>query len=92
MRTRIVLCSLLVLANAPGALLRAQTRRVADAKITVAVGQPGHPISPTLFGVFFEGINLSADRGLYPELVRIEIIANEMGWKPSSETDAGDRG
>jgi alpha-L-arabinofuranosidase len=40
------------------------------AKITVAVDQPGHKISPTLWGIFFEDINLSADGGLYPELVR----------------------
>src|ERR1035441_11129839 len=40
------------------------------AKISVAVDQPGHKVSPTLWGIFFEDINLSADGGLYPELVR----------------------
>jgi len=40
------------------------------ARIEVAAGQPGHTISPTLWGVFFEDINLSADGGIYPELVR----------------------
>src|ERR1022692_1353907 len=40
------------------------------AKISVAVDQPGPKISPTLWGIFFEDINLSADGGLYPELVR----------------------
>src|SRR5471032_2088811 len=40
------------------------------AKISVAVDQPGRKISPTLWGIFFEDINLSADGGLYPELVR----------------------
>src|SRR5258708_3280716 len=40
------------------------------AKITVDVAHPGHPISPTLWGIFFEDINLSADSGKYPELVR----------------------
>jgi alpha-L-arabinofuranosidase len=40
------------------------------AKITVALDHPGHKISPTLWGIFFEDINLSADGGLYPELVR----------------------
>jgi alpha-L-arabinofuranosidase len=40
------------------------------AKIVVKVDQPGHKISPTLWGIFFEDINLSADGGLYPELVR----------------------
>ena len=41
-----------------------------EAKIAVQVDQPGHKISPTLFGIFFEDINLSADGGIYPELVR----------------------
>jgi hypothetical protein len=45
-------------------------RNAQPAKITVAVDQPGHKISPTLWGIFFEDINLSADGGLYPELVR----------------------
>ena len=40
------------------------------AKISVTVDQPGHAISPTLWGIFFEDINLSADGGIYPELVR----------------------
>jgi alpha-L-arabinofuranosidase len=40
------------------------------AKITVEVNKPGHKISPTLFGIFFEDINLSADGGIYPELIR----------------------
>lgn len=42
----------------------------APAKITVEVAKPAHPISPTLWGIFFEDINLSADGGIYPELVR----------------------
>jgi alpha-L-arabinofuranosidase len=40
------------------------------AKISVQADQPGHKISPTLWGIFFEDINLSADGGIYPELVR----------------------
>jgi len=42
----------------------------AQATITVDANKPGHDISPTLWGIFFEDINLSADGGLYPELVR----------------------
>lgn len=38
--------------------------------LTVKVDQPGHAISPTLYGIFFEDINCSADGGLYAELVR----------------------
>lgn len=40
------------------------------AKITVDVAHPSHPISPTLWGIFFEDINMSTDGGIYPELVR----------------------
>ena len=41
-----------------------------EAKIAVQVDQPTHKISPNLWGIFFEDINLSADGGIYPELVR----------------------
>lgn len=53
-------------------LLAAATSSViaADAKITIQVDKPGHAVSPSLFGIFFEDINLSADGGLDPELVR----------------------
>jgi alpha-L-arabinofuranosidase len=40
------------------------------AEITVNVDKPTHRVSPTLWGIFFEDINLSADGGVYPELVR----------------------
>jgi hypothetical protein len=46
------------------------TQAVQSAQITVQVDQPGHAIAPTLWGIFFEDINLSADGGIYPELVR----------------------
>lgn len=41
-------------------------------KVNIAVdaSHPNHAISPTLFGLFFEDINLSADGGVYKELVR----------------------
>ena len=40
------------------------------ASITVQADRPAHRISPTLWGIFFEDINLSADGGIYAELVR----------------------
>jgi alpha-L-arabinofuranosidase len=40
------------------------------ATITVQADKPGHKVAPTLWGIFFEDINLSADGGIYPELVR----------------------
>ncbi|MCX5645924.1 MAG: carbohydrate binding domain-containing protein [Phycisphaerae bacterium] len=42
----------------------------APASLTVEVDKPGVTISPTLWGIFFEDINLSADGGIYPEFVR----------------------
>ena len=42
----------------------------AAATITVQTGQPGTPISPELYGVFYEDINYSADGGLYAEMVQ----------------------
>jgi len=40
------------------------------AKISVDAAHPGHPIAPTLWGIFFEDINMSTDGGIYPEMVR----------------------
>ena len=57
------------------------------AKVTINVDQPGHPVSPTLWGVFFEDINLSADGGIYPEMVRnrsFEDTNTLENWKFSS--------
>ena len=50
--------------------LQAQPQEATETKISVEVNKPGHIISPTLFGIFFEDINLSADGGIYPELTR----------------------
>jgi alpha-L-arabinofuranosidase len=55
---------------AAAVLATAISTNAQPAKISVAVDQPGHKISPTLWGIFFEDINLSADGGIYPELVR----------------------
>src|ERR1700689_3595250 len=63
------------------------------ADISVALDQPGHKISPTLWGIFFEDINLSADGGLYPELVRnrsFEDSDQPEFWKLSGGTMAID--
>jgi alpha-L-arabinofuranosidase len=64
--------------------LQAQTGREAKTTITVNVNKPGHAISPTLFGIFFEDINLSTDGGIYPELVRnrsFEDADTLQDWK-----------
>ncbi|MGC4102423.1 alpha-L-arabinofuranosidase C-terminal domain-containing protein [Ferruginibacter sp.] len=59
----------------------------AQTKITVDVNKTEHKISPTLFGIFFEDINLSADGGIYPELVRnrsFEDADSLQNWKFTS--------
>ena len=56
----------------------------APAKIAVQVDQSGHAVSPHLWGIFFEDINLSADGGLYPEFVRnrsFEDSEEPVNWK-----------
>lgn len=56
----------------------------APVSITVDATQPGHAVSPTLWGLFFEDINLSADGGLYGELIRNRSF--EDADKPESWT------
>src|SRR5208283_4632983 len=56
--------------HSPATAAPATPTTPAAAKITVDAEHPAHPISPTLWGIFFEDINMSADGGIYPELVR----------------------
>ena len=51
------------------------------ATLRVEVDKPGHAISPTLYGIFFEDINCSADGGIYAEMVRNRNF--EDGDKPT---------
>jgi alpha-L-arabinofuranosidase len=58
-------------------------------QITVRADQPGTPINPAMWGVFFEDINLGADGGLYAELVKnrsFEFPDAMMGWFKISPT------
>ena len=55
---------------AAAALVAAMSINAQTARITIDLAHPGHSISPTLWGVFFEDINMSTDGGIYPELVR----------------------
>lgn len=41
-----------------------------SARIDVRLDQPAKPISPVLFGIFFEDLNYAADGGLYAELIQ----------------------
>src|SRR5581483_723200 len=40
------------------------------ARLTIHLDEPGAPVSPTLYGIFFEEINCAGEGGLYAELVR----------------------
>jgi alpha-L-arabinofuranosidase len=61
--------------------------------IVVQAGRPGPGISPTMWGIFFEDINMAADGGIYAELVKnrsFEFNMPLMGWK--EHTDAPGNG
>src|ERR1043166_7842101 len=56
-------------------------------RISVNVAEPGHEIPKTMWGVFFEDINLSADGGIYPELVKNRLFEDAdtlESWKFTS--------
>ena len=74
------------------ALTLAPEAVAAPATLTVDVDKPGHAISPTLYGIFFEDINCSADGGLYAELVRnrnFEDSSKPDYWTVVSSGQAG---
>lgn len=65
----------------------AQTRQV-----TVEIDQPKATIRPTMWGIFFEDINLAADGGLYAELVKnrsFEFSVPLMGWREQRKGSTG---
>jgi alpha-L-arabinofuranosidase len=60
--------------------------------VTVHVDKPGPAISPSMWGIFFEDINMAADGGLYAELIKnrsFEFNSPLMGWT-EHRTAAGD--
>jgi alpha-L-arabinofuranosidase len=59
--------------------------------LDVHVNKPGAEISATMWGLFFEDINLGADGGLYAELVKnrsFEFDMPMMGWKQERKKDS----
>ena len=59
--------------------LNAQEKRI----LVVNAGEKIAPVQPTMWGVFFEDINLGADGGIYAELVKnrsFEFAKPMMGW------------
>ena len=60
--------------------------------LIVDVDKPGAVIQPTMWGIFFEDINMAADGGLYAELIKnrsFEFNIPLMGWKEHT-TSPGD--
>jgi alpha-L-arabinofuranosidase len=85
MKTRCLLLPFAVLLSAP--LLH-----LSGATVSVSLDKPGAQINPSMWGVFFEDINLGADGGLYAELVKnnsFEFPQSLMGWSvPAGSTTA----
>lgn len=57
---------------------------LAQKKLSVDVSNKVAEIQPTMWGVFFEDINMGADGGIYAELVKnrsFEFFKPLMGWK-----------
>ncbi|NIG55903.1 alpha-L-arabinofuranosidase C-terminal domain-containing protein [Chitinophaga sp. Cy-1792] len=60
---------------------------------TVFADKPGADIQPTMYGIFFEDINMGADGGIYAELVKnrsFEFNQPLMGWKVEGKPVEGD--
>ena len=78
-----------------GCMLAASLFINADAQhtLTVKVNESKADIQPTMWGVFFEDINLGADGGIYAELVKnrsFEFFKPLMGWtiqQPAKKND-----
>jgi alpha-N-arabinofuranosidase len=57
--------------------------------LMVHVDKPGPAISPSMWGIFFEDINMAADGGLYAELIKnrsFEFNSPLMGWSEHTTT------
>jgi alpha-L-arabinofuranosidase len=66
----------------PAILLSLSSAQQKD-KLVVKVNQPVAEVQPTMWGVFFEDINLGADGGIYAELIKnrsFEFYKPMMGW------------
>ncbi len=67
-----------------GSLLLNATSQLNNNVITIKPDAPIAEIQPTMWGIFFEDINLGADGGIYAELIKnrsFEFAMPMMGWK-----------
>lgn len=61
------------------------TRGQAPIQLTYDISAGGKPVSPTLYGIFFEDINHAAEGGLYGELIRNRSFEDSLhGWELSA--------
>lgn len=63
-----------------GSMVKAQPAK----PLVIDLTKKMQPVSPTMWGVFFEDINLGADGGIYAELIKnrsFEFYKPLMGWK-----------
>jgi len=75
---------LVVFSIATVCLLPSFVKAQNNTPIIVQVNKPIADIQPTMWGVFFEDINLGADGGIYAELIKnrsFEFYQPLMGWK-----------
>src|SRR5688572_19166518 len=64
----------------------------AQRSVVVSVNKPLAPVSPQMWGIFFEDINFGADGGLYAELIKnssFEFPMPMMGWKEVKQQAGG---
>lgn len=60
--------------------------------ITLKVNKPQAAVQPTMWGIFFEDINFSADGGIYAELIKnrsFEFSQPLMGWNEIDKNGKG---
>lgn len=64
------------------------TEAQAQKTITIKADKPVADMSPIMYGVFFEDINLGADGGIYAEMIKnrsFEFFKPLMGWKAEQD-------
>ncbi len=77
---QLMICAFLITAVHGVSLVQAQKNNL----LVVQINKPVADIQPTMWGIFFEDINLGADGGIYAEMVKnrsFEFYQPLMGWK-----------
>jgi hypothetical protein len=62
-----------------------QAAGATPAEIIIRADGPGIPVSPALYGAFFEDINRAGDGGLYAEMLQnrsFEDYPSLLAWTP----------